>query len=54
MNNHEILKQFRFIQRRAPHNRLNKPLAVLLRAHESGFKLIAEGHELINPGDDAD
>jgi len=36
-----------------PHNRLHQPLAVRLRAQESGFKLIAEGHELVNPGDDA-
>jgi prophage maintenance system killer protein len=37
-----------------PHNRLHQLLAVRLRAQKSGFKLIAEGHELVNPGNDAD
>jgi len=36
------------------HHHPNQPLAVHLRAQESGFKLIAEGHELVNPGDDAE
>jgi len=42
-----------FHHQHPPHNRLNQPLAVRLRVQESGFKLIAEGHELGNPGDDA-
>jgi hypothetical protein len=56
MNNHEILKQFRLFsavlptaistRQHPPHNRLHHPLAVRLRAHESGFKLVTEGYEL--------
>jgi hypothetical protein len=35
------------------HDRLHQPLAVHMRALKSGFKLIAEGHELVEFGDDA-